>query len=253
MQKAESKTVDTASFVAARRKVLGSDRARSGIGTLSEKTLHAILKNYYEPDEAKQEIPIEGYVADICTGQEIIEIQTGQFNRMREKLKAFLPEHKVTIVYPIPCQKWILWIDEETGEISERRKSPKRGSAYDIFPELYRIKFLLKEPNLHIRAALIDMEEYKLLNGWGKHRKNNASRYDRIPLELVEEVELGDREDYRRFLPEELPDSFTSKDLAKSAHIPAKRASLVLNLLLYMDVVERVGRQGRSYLYEKKK
>ena len=33
-----------------------SDRDRPTIGTLSEKTIHAVIKNYIEPDEDKQEI-----------------------------------------------------------------------------------------------------------------------------------------------------------------------------------------------------
>ena len=82
---------DEKAFEAAKQKIIGVDRQRLGIGTLSEKTVHAILKNYYEPDEDHQEIPIENYVADIYTDGEIIEIQTAQFNRMREKLHAFLP------------------------------------------------------------------------------------------------------------------------------------------------------------------
>ena len=82
---------DREAFEAARKKVIGVDRQRLGIGTLSEKTVHAILKNYYEPDEDRQEIPIEKYVADIYANGEIIEIQTRQFNKMRNKLTAFLP------------------------------------------------------------------------------------------------------------------------------------------------------------------
>ena len=54
-------------FEQAREKIIGSDRERIGIGTLSEKTLHAILKNFYEPDEDKQEIPVDRFVADIFT------------------------------------------------------------------------------------------------------------------------------------------------------------------------------------------
>ena len=57
---------------------------------------------------------------------EIIEIQTRQFNRMRGKLQAFLPLYPVTIVYPIPYEKWLIWIDEDSGELSKKRKSPKR-------------------------------------------------------------------------------------------------------------------------------
>ena len=41
-------------FKAAKNKIIGVDRQRLGIGTLSEKTVHAILKNYYEPDEDRQ-------------------------------------------------------------------------------------------------------------------------------------------------------------------------------------------------------
>jgi hypothetical protein len=126
----------------AREKIIGIDRQRIGIGTLSEKTLHAILKNTYEPDEDKQEIPIGRFYADIYADGEIIEIQTAQFNRMREKLEAFLPEYPVTIVYPIAKEKWLCWIDEDTGEIQEKRKSPRKGNPYTGFPELYKIKSL---------------------------------------------------------------------------------------------------------------
>ena len=56
---------------------------RQGIGTLSEKTVHAVMKNYYAPDTDMHEIPIENFVADIYTGQEIIEIQTRAFNKMK--------------------------------------------------------------------------------------------------------------------------------------------------------------------------
>ncbi len=69
------------------------------------KTVHAVLKNYYEPDEDHQEIPIENYFIDIYRAGEIIEIQTRNFNIMREKLKTFLPLYTVTIVYPIPWEK----------------------------------------------------------------------------------------------------------------------------------------------------
>ena len=36
---------DKKAFEAAKRKVIGIDRQRLGIGTLAEKSLHAILKN----------------------------------------------------------------------------------------------------------------------------------------------------------------------------------------------------------------
>ena len=50
----------------------------------------------------RDELDTVNYVADIFAQGEIIEIQTRQFNRMRDKLTAFLPLYPVTIVYPIP-------------------------------------------------------------------------------------------------------------------------------------------------------
>ena len=80
------------------------ENKKNYIGTFSEKSLHAVIKNYYEPDINKQEIPVEKYIADIFNGQEIIEIQTGQFHRMKEKLECFLLQYPVIIVYPIAAE-----------------------------------------------------------------------------------------------------------------------------------------------------
>lgn len=83
--------MDQKRFEEAKRKIIGVDRQRLGIGTLSEKTVHAIFKDYYEPDEDHQEIPIENYVADIYRDGEIIEIQTRQFNACGENCRLFCP------------------------------------------------------------------------------------------------------------------------------------------------------------------
>ncbi|MCM1101075.1 MAG: hypothetical protein NC398_06795 [Acetatifactor muris] len=240
---------DQQAFQAAKDKIIGVDRQRLGIGTLSEKTVHAVLKNFYEPDEDHQEIPIENYVADIYHDGEIIEIQTRQFNKMRNKLSAFLPLYPVTIVYPIPREKWIIWIDEETGELSKPRKSPLKGSPYTVFPELYKIKPFLKNTNLRLRLVLMDMEEYKLLNGWSKDRKKGSGRYDRIPLQLIEEVEINRVEDYMQFVPYELEGEFTVREFAKAAHISADLAGTVVNILYDIGVINRIGKRGRAYLY----
>lgn len=241
---------DKKAFEEAKRKIIGTDRQRLGIGTLSEKTVHAILKNYYEPDEDRQEIPIGNYVADIFAGGEIIEIQTRQFDKLRGKLSAFLPLYPVTIVYPIPREKWIIWINEETGELSGKRKSPLKGSPYTVFPELYKIKSFLKDPHLRFKLVLLDMEEYKLLNGRGKNRKIRASRYDRIPTELVQELETERPEDFLQFVPPELEEPFTTKDFAKAARISQPLAQVTLNILYHMEAVARVGKKGNLYLYE---
>ena len=243
-------SIDQTRFDAAKEKIIGKNRERIGIGTLSEKTMHAVLKNYYAPDVDMHEIPIETFVADIYTGTEIIEIQTRAMNRMRKKLESFLALYPVTIVYPIPREKWLFWIDEETGEISQKRKSPKKGNPYQAFIELYKIRPYLTHPNMRLRLALIDMEEYRLLNGWSRDKKKGSERFDRIPVEFVEEICIDCNKDYMQLIPYDLPEQFTTKDFAKHAKIPAKLAGTVLLILYDLKLVDRVGKQGNSYIYE---
>ncbi len=237
-------------FSASLDKIVGVDRERPTIGTLAEKTVHAVLKNYIDPDEDHQEIPIDRYVADVFTGKEIFEIQTRQMYRMKGKLDAFLPLYPVTIVYPIPAEKMLIWIDPDTGEMSDPRKSPKKGKPYDAFPELYNIRDYLDRPGLSIRLVLMNMTEYKLLNGRSKDRKHfGAERYDRIPTELVEEIEMSCPEDYMQFVPENLPEEFTATDFGKAAHITKDLAAKTLRVLRQLGIVEKVGQSGKAFLY----
>ena len=57
------------------------------------------------------------------------------------------------------------------------------------------------------------------------------------------------REDYMQFIPYEIPEEFTAKDFAACAKIPVRLAQTVLLILTDLLIVERIGKQGRSYLY----
>lgn len=241
--------MDRIVFDQAIEKIVYNERERYGIGTLSEKTLHAVVKNYMEPNEDYHEVPLEGYVADVFREDEVVEIQTAHFNVLRRKLDKFLPLYKVTIVYPIPATKWVIWVDPETGEEVSRRKSPKKGSPYHAFRELYRIKTYLSHPNLNLLFLFIDVEETKILNGWSKDKKRGATKYDRVPVGLVDEMLFERVEDFRMMIPAELSE-FTTKEYAKSTKIPISQAQTALNIFHYLELVERVGKRGNSYIYE---
>lgn len=242
--------IDNAAFCAAKDRILGKKHNDNGIGTLSEKSVHAIMKNYFEPDKDNQEVALEGYVADIYNENGVIEIQTRSFDKLREKLAVFLNLYPVTVVYPMPYNKWVMWIDEETGEITKKRKSPKKWNPYDAFFELYKIKQYLKNPNLHLRLELLDMEEYRMLNGWSYNKKRGSTRHDRIPIAIQQEVIINQLEDYIQFIPYDIKDQFTSKDFAETAQIHVDTARQVLQILTYVGAVHRIGKEGRSFLYE---
>lgn len=231
--------------------LLSREKEENGFGTLQEKTIHEVIKDFYCYDRDYQEQKRGRYIADIAIEDNIWEIQTRSFDKMRPKLNAFLPEYHVTIIYPVPVEKKVYWLEQETGRITGGRKSPRKGSGYDVFRELYKIRPCLKNPNFAVHIFLMDMEEYKLLNGWSRDRKRGATRYDRLPGKLRDIIRLEKKEDYSMFLPESLPDYFTTKDLAGISHISQKAAQTCLLILRDLELVERCGKQGRLYLYQR--
>jgi len=241
--------MDQQLFIQVCDEVIGQRQGMNGIGTLSEKTVHSVLKTYYSPNQLNHEIKVGGFVADICTGNEIIEIQTRDFNKLRRKLTAFLAFAPVTIVYPVPYIKWLRWVNPKTGEISAPRKSPKVGSPYIIFDELYKIKDYLKNPNLNLKIVLINMEEYRFLDGWSQDKKKGSSRCDRIPTELVQELNINDLVDYQLLIPQGLSDEFTSKDFKKCSGLSIHKAQTALNVLHFLGAVDRVGKKGNAFVY----
>ena len=95
------------------------------------------------------------------------------------------------------------------------------------------------------------MDETKILDGWSHDKKKGATKYDRIPVELVDEMLFERVEDYRMMIPPELS-AFTTKEYAKSAKIPLSHAQTALNIFYYLQLVERIGKKGNSYVYEVK-
>ena len=239
-------------FDKARDAMLKSIRHNKGIGTLSEKTVHGMFKLFYEPDEDKHEVAVDGYFADICNENGIIEIQNGNFNKIRDKRMIFLNHYPVTVVYPLPYNKRLSLIDKDTMSIIKRRKSPKHYSEYDAFYELYKIKDMLSAPNLSIQLVLMDVEEYRLFMGRNSRGRDESQRYDRIPVGIRSIISIEQVEDYMQFVPYELESGFTSADFADVCGISRQSAGMVLNILNSTGTVIRTGKRKNMYIYDVK-
>lgn len=239
--------MDEKRFLAACEAVTGTQRENMGIGTLGEKTLHAVIKHYFEPTGKRSEVPLGRFVADILLPERIVEIQTGVFGSLRKKLKEFLETDLVTIVYPIIQTKRLVWLDGETGKLIRKRKSSKSGSVYDVFKELYRIKDFLTHENLTLCLLLVDAEEYRYTST--RNRKGFAS-CDKIPTALRGEVYIT-KDGYSRLVPETLSERFTSADFGRCAKITRAAAQTGLNVLHHVGAVKRVGKDGNTYIYER--
>ena len=229
--------------------IVNNNRERAGIGTLGEKTLHAVLKCYFETSSQNHEIKLGNYVADIVGENGIIEIQTRGFEKLRKKLEAFLEISTVTIVYPIASTKRLIWLDNETGEMTKKRKSPKTGVPYDVYFELYKIKSFLTHENLRICIVMLEIEEYRNLDGWSNDKKKGSSRYERIPIDITDEIHINSVNDYIKLIPNDLPTKFSARDFKKASHLSLHTSQTALNILNFIGAVKRVGKQGNAYEY----
>ena len=242
---------DKQRFSEACRALCGEVPSRKKIGVLSEKTLHSVIKRFIEPNEALQEVKVGNHYADIKNDDGIFEVQTRSFNKLRAKLTSYLETVKVTVVYPIPAVKRLIWIDAQTGELTSPRKSPKRGSYFDAFPELYKLDMLIANESLRVLLLLVDMDEYRYLNGWSADGKKGSTRHERYPIALADSLLLATKEDYEGLLPSDLCSPFTSKEFASAARIRTRIAQTVLTVLSKRGAVQCVGKSGRLNLYMK--
>lgn len=238
-------------------------RFPEGIGTQSEKLVHAALKYYLEPDENCHEVRIRGtkedgssysHVADIFQKERghIYEIQTRSFDRLRTKLSDFLLDYQVTVVFPIPHVKYISWVDPETGETSEPRRSPRRGLYSDILPEIYYLPDIQMHERLEFLAVLLDLTEFKYLDGWSRDRKSGSHRMERLPVAVAGMKVLNRPEDYSSLLPEDLPDPFFRAELLKALKLSGRKGSGAVTVLQRAGAIERIGQIDRKYIYTRK-
>ncbi|WP_295151558.1 hypothetical protein [uncultured Ruminococcus sp.] len=239
--------MDRAAFEQARKKITG-DRVRSGIGTLGEKTVHAVLKEYYGGGDESKEIAVGGFVADVVCEDGIVEIQTRALYRLDRKLTALLPLCRVTVVYPVEQEKYLLTIDPDSGELLSRRKSPKKMGVWHGIAELYSIRGHLTDENLTVRLPLLTVEETRLPAA-GRYKR--AKKLDKLPLSITDEPVLHGAEDYAALLPEGLPDKFTAAEMAKLCRINAETARKCIGTLRAAGVLRECGKRGRCKLWEK--
>lgn len=227
--------------------LVSKEPPRHGIGMQSEKTLHSAMKFYLETNMDHHEIPLGSYIADLFYGDrsEVIEVQTGNFGPLREKLSAFLPQYKVTIVHPIEENKWITKVSDE-GELSRPRKSPLKSGLYSIIPELYRISTFLNHPNLSFLPILVDIDEMRMASHAPRRK---GLRIDRTPRCIGESRLLQTPEDFVGILPP-LPHPFTSKDFLKATHFSPRLNSYALIALREMGAIRVVDIVKKAYYYE---
>ncbi|NNF68160.1 MAG: hypothetical protein HKN01_00180 [Acidimicrobiia bacterium] len=205
------------------------------IGTLNEGSLHAALKDRYSQPGDEFEVPLGRFVIDIRRPGLLVEIQTGSFGAMGNKLDHLLPEHQILLVYPIAVETYL----EREG--AKTRKSPKRGSILSLFDELVSIPTLLDHPNLTLDVVLVSVTKVQDPND--RTRRGRGYRtIDRVLREVHETRTFATAADLLALLPDGLPDRFTTANIAELGGMSrdyARRMAYCFNALDFFIEHER--------------
>ena len=240
---------------------LSREKLRDGIGLLEEKRLHSVFKRWVCDDFACHEQKVAGrgekkrkFVADVLTHEgEIFEIQTAKLYPLAKKMEFYMQQtdHKVTVVHPLIQKKQIFWMQPDTGEIAKPTRSTLRQTPLHGIAQLRPFLPYLQTGRLALWLPAIEVEEYRLLDGWGKGGKRGSHRYELIPVKLFEVYRLQSREDYLAHLPE-LPGEFTAKEFGKLTRLRGYDLYNALAFYEGLEALEKCGKRGRAALYRRK-
>jgi hypothetical protein len=219
------------------------------ISTFNEGPLHAALKAWYARPDDRLEAEVDGFIIDIVRGPLLIEIQTGSFSGIKDKLITLSQRHPVRLIYPIPREKWLVKLAREAGAPPKRRKSPKRGRVEDLFQELVSFPELLKRPDFEIEVLFTQEDEvrrYDPRRGW---RRRGWVTEERRLLKVVERRRFTTPDEMAALLPGELTETFTTADLADALARSRRLAQKMAYCLRKMGALAPIGKQGRAILY----
>ena len=219
---------------------------------MTEYSLHAEIKNWYSGIRDEIEVKVDNYIIDVVKDGLLIEIQTKNLSVIKKKLVKLLLTNRVRLVYPIAKVKWIVYVSK-LGEFVKKRKSPKKGKLVDLFIEMVHIPELVNYENFSFEVLLIEEAELRCNDGKGNWRRKGVSIKDRKLLNVLDRVVFEDKNDFLKFLPDNLDDSFTNRVLAKELGVSIRLAQKITYCLRKMNVLIIDGKKKRELLFRAKK
>jgi hypothetical protein len=222
-------------------------------GLRMELSLHRQLKALYENDSSETEAWVGEYRIDVIdhTAKRLVEIQSADLAALRSKTRRLLHVgHHVWIVKPLAARKFLVTRDKNGTAVISQRWSPTRETFYHVFLELVHFMTVFPHPRLTVEILLTIQEEQRISRPPRRWKGKNYRVADRLLMSVEERHELRTIHDLRRLLPEQLPQSFTTEDLAKNAGIPRWLAQKVAYCLRKSEAVQLAGKRGNALLYE---
>lgn len=214
-----------------------------------ETTLHRQLKEFYCGDAQAREVWVRDYRIDAVVDGELIEIQLASFAALRKKVPALLCEHPVVVVKPLAAHKTIFRRDRKNGPVGNRRVSPRHETVLDLFQELVHFVDVFPHPRLRLEVLLTEQEEDRIRRVRRRRRGKDYRVEDRRLIGIHSRHVLRTADDLAALLPEELPDQFTTADIARLAGIPRWLAQKMAYCLRQISAITHCGKRKNALLY----
>lgn len=231
------------------------EKTENQITTYMERSLHSSLKLHFCPDEAFHEVKIGKFVADAYDGRTIFEIQTGNLAPLEKKIRFYLEntDLEVVVVRPIAQNRRIFWLDKNSGEMS---RAPRLSAKHENLPygiaDLYYLSDLIGRERLSFCFVLMEIDEVRLLDGYGKNKKIRATSVDRLAGEIYSKHYIKTLDDVRALLLPLLPDTkFSREELSTSLALKGMKLWSMQKLLLEKEILS-CEKNGRKLIFSKK-
>lgn len=212
------------------------------------------LKNYYCPDKSHHEIEIGRYVADVCDGKTIYEIQTGSLYPLKAKIKYYMENtaYDVMIIHPIISERMLVWLDPQSGEtVGKPRRSSKHEGIFDMLSEMLYLKEYIDNERVIFCFPVMTLTEERVLNGWSKDGKKGAEHSDKLPREIVEVKLIENASNIKNEIADSIPEKLTREELSHLSKIKGRKLWALQNLLLYLNVIKKSESDGKKIVFEK--
>jgi hypothetical protein len=120
-----------------------------------ENSLHRDLKRLYGDQSVQFEVVLGAHRIDVVAGGRLVEIQVASLAAIRDKVRILVEDHHVVVVKPIIVQKTLVKRMSKDGPVAQRRKSPKRGTIFDLFDSepVNQMRFSVDSVACHCEAG----------------------------------------------------------------------------------------------------
>lgn len=228
-------------------------KTENRITTYMERSLHLTLKEHFCPDSSMHEVKIGRFVADACDGKTIFEIQTGNLGPLRKKLEHYLEntDYEVVVVHPVAKNRRIFWINDKGVMEKSPRLSSKHENIASGISDLFYLSDLLGRERITFCFPIMEIDEVRLLDGYGKHKKIRATSADRIAGEIYSIEYIKDKDDVARYILPLLPDEPFSRDkMSRSLRLSGLKLWGIQKLMLELGFL-CCKKDGRRLIFEK--